>query len=122
MAQTQAWQAHPPQPGAEDVVHPGPVPPPVHFPAWHVCPAGHTQSWAQVEQSSLRSASQTPLPQALVPPQPPHWSLHSSTHSESQEELQQKGSMAQTQAWQGQPPHPGVGDVVQPAPVPPLTH
>ena len=121
MAQTHPSHAQPPQPGIGDVVHPAPVLL-THLPAWQVCPAGQPQSAGQVEQFSPWAASHIPFPQLAPPPHPPHWSLHSSTHRESQELLQQKGSMPHTQLWQAQPPHPGVGDVWHPGPVPPLMH
>jgi len=82
MLHTQLSHAHPPQPGLGCGVHPPPPPPPEHFPAWQVCPAGQPQS-AQVEQFSPWPASQIPFPQALPPPHPPHWFLHSSTQMES---------------------------------------
>lgn len=41
--------------------------------------------------------------------------MHSVTHNESHDVLQQKGSIAHTQAWQVQPEQVGVVAVVQPS-------
>ncbi len=122
MPQTHPSHAQPPHPGLLLVVHPAPVPPPEHLPAWQVCPAGHPQSWPQVEQFSPRLASHIPFPQEAPPPQPPHMLLHSSTQIESHCTWQQNESMPHTQPSHAQPPQPGAADAVHPAPVPPPEH